>query len=351
MKTPGEPGASAERRATLDLEQVSARNLPPMRCATAILGVIMPVYNEVEHLEAIIERVLAQACVRELVVVDDGSSDGPRALLDRWSAEDPRVRLVRHPVNRGKGAAIRSGLGVITSPVVVIQDADLEYDPADYSSMLSVLIGGENPPEPFPHCAPEQAGRDARPRASTPSRREEEERRRLAGLPTSEAPVHGEADVVYGSRFLRGGNVTWKWHRAANWVLTWIGNACTGLNLTDAHTCLKMAPSALLRMLALEEERFGFCAEVTAKLAHVPRLRIVEVPIGYHPRRRGQGKKIGFRDGVRAVYCYARYGLMGRDSGEWKGWSMSAGAPREVPGAGASVNGVGSTVVGGGKRS
>ena len=119
--------------------------------------------------------------------------------------------------------------------------------------------------------------------------------------------------------------MTWRWHRAANWVLTLICNACTGLNLTDAHTCLKMLPTALLRALALEEERFGFCPEVTAKLARIPGLRIVEVPVGYRPRRRGQGKKIGFRDGVRAVYCYVRYGLLGRGSGGLPHSAVAAG--------------------------
>ena len=240
---------------------------PERRRAHPALAVIMPVYNEVVHVNAIIGSVLAQSCVSELVLVDDGSSDGSFRQVERWANRDHRVRVCRHLSNRGKGAAIRSGLALVRSEWAVIQDADLEYDPSDYDRMLAVLR-------------------------------------------------FGGADVVYGSRFLRGHRVTWRWHYAANWILTRICNHCTGLHLTDAHTCLKMLPSSLLKALPLVEDRFGFCAELTARLARVPGLRLQEVPISYRPRQRRHGKKIGMRDGVRALFCYVKYGLLGRWLGE-----------------------------------
>jgi glycosyltransferase involved in cell wall biosynthesis len=220
------------------------------------LGVIMPVFNEEGTVEAALRRVLAQRCVLEVVVVDDGSTDETSARVDGVIRRDGRARLLTHPINRGKGAAIRSALRHVHAPVVIIQDGDLEYDPDDYARLLG------------PVC-------------------------------------RGEAEVVYGTRFGRG-VMPVGWHSLGNRVLTCFTNLLTGLALTDEATGYKLFKREVLERMDLKEEGFGFCPEVTAKLARMG-LAPVEVPIRYEPRTRAQGKKIRLRDGLRALWCLIKY--------------------------------------------
>ena len=226
-----------------------------------MLGVIMPVFNEVATLDAILERVLAQACVAEVLAVDDASTDGSWPCLQTWPSRDHRVRLARHERNRGKGAAIRTALAQLTAPLVLIQDADLEYDPADYPRLLAPIL-------------------------------------------------EGRADVVYGSRFLSGANANPFWHTWGNRWLTWAANRLTGLRLTDEATCYKLMGRERWVGLGLVEEGFGFCPEVTAKVARRG-LRVVEVPVSYHGRGTAAGKKIRWRDGWWALRCLYRYSRKG----------------------------------------
>ncbi|MEK7675813.1 MAG: glycosyltransferase family 2 protein [Verrucomicrobiota bacterium] len=227
---------------------------------TACLGVVMPVFNEAATLDEILRRVLAQSCVQEVVVVDDASTDGTSEILAAWPARDARLRVLSHSVNRGKGAAIRTGLAQMSTPVVIIQDADLEYDPSDYERLLD------------------------------PVRR-------------------GEAEVVYGSRF--AGKIrpasAW-WHRWGNGLLTWATNLMTGLRLTDEATCYKLFRRDVIARLELKEDRFGFCPEVTVKVSKLG-MRLVEVPISYCPRSHREGKKIRLRDGLDALRCLVKYSL------------------------------------------
>lgn len=228
--------------------------------ALVCLGVIVPVFNEAATVDELLRRVLAQPCVQEVVGVDDASTDGTGERLGVWPARDARVQVLRHPVNRGKGAAIRSGFARVSAPVVIIQDADLEYDPADYERLLG------------------------------PIRRQ-------------------EADVVYGSRFAPGTRpVSAWWHTGGNRLLTAFTNVITGLRLTDEATCYKVFRREVLARLTLREERFGFCPEVTVKLSRRG-VRILEVPIHYAARSRAQGKKLRWRDGLVALGCLLRYTL------------------------------------------
>jgi glycosyltransferase involved in cell wall biosynthesis len=228
------------------------------------LSILIPVYNEGDTITAVLRRVveagLPAEVQRELVVINDGSTDRTDEELRGFRDEHPDVALVcrNERVNRGKGWCLRQGIALATGDVIVIQDADLEYDPADHAVMLEPIL-------------------------------------------------NHRSDVVYGSRFLGGGKVTSGWHRGANWGLTRLMNLCSGLRLTDLHTGLKMFRADLLKGLPLKEERFGFCPEVTARLAKVPGGRWAEVPVSYRPRNRAQGKKIRFKDGLRAVYCILRY--------------------------------------------
>ncbi len=224
------------------------------------LAVLVPVFNENANVNLILERILEQSSVKEVIVVDDHSEDGTWGILRSWPERDCRVRVLRHNMNRGKGVALRTALCVVRAPFVVIQDADLEYDPQDYERMLE--------------------------------------------------PIRtGRADVVYGSRFLVRTRVTTLSHRFINWSLTMLMNWFTGLRLTDVHTCLKLFPTSLLRVIPLEEQRFGFCPEITAKISKIPGLRVVEVPVSYHPRHHSSGKKIGIADGLRAIYCIIKYSI------------------------------------------
>ena len=226
------------------------------------LGLVIPAFNEAGTIEPALERVLAQPFVCEVIIVDDGSTDGTRDVLE--AIDDPRVRVIFHETNQGKGAALRTGFRHATADFVGVQDADLEYDPADLARLLKPL-------------------------------------------------VEGRADVVYGSRFASGDEhrVLYFWHSIGNKVLTLASNMVTDLNLTDMETCYKVFRREVIQGLDLEETRFGFEPEVTAKVA-AQNLRIYEVGISYSGRTYDEGKKIGWKDGVRALYCIGKYGVKTR---------------------------------------
>jgi glycosyltransferase involved in cell wall biosynthesis len=225
------------------------------------LSVVIPCYNEVGTIEAIVEAVRASEVEdKEIILVDDGSVDGTREKLRALSV--PGLRVLFHDRNRGKGAALRTGLSEARGAIVIVQDADLEYDPREYPKLI--------------------------------------------------APIReGKADVVYGSRFAGGEShrVLYFWHYAANRVLTLLSNMFTNLNLTDMETCYKAFRREVLQRLDLREERFGFEPEVTAKVARLG-CRIYEVGISYSGRTYAEGKKIGWKDGLRAVWCILRYNLL-----------------------------------------
>jgi glycosyltransferase involved in cell wall biosynthesis len=225
------------------------------------LGVVMPVYNEQATVAEVIRTVLAQRPVQELVVVNDASTDGTREVLERLADGEPRLRLVHHAVNQGKGAALRTGFAHVTAPIVIIQDADLEYDPAEYHHLLAPILADK-------------------------------------------------ADVVFGSRFQGAGahRVLYFWHAVANKILTLLSNMTTNLNLTDMETCYKVFRREVLTRIAVEENRFGFEPEITAKVARLG-VRIYEVPISYYGRTYAEGKKIGWKDALRAIWCILKYRL------------------------------------------
>jgi glycosyltransferase involved in cell wall biosynthesis len=225
------------------------------------LAVVMPVYNEASTIGHIVKLVAAQKPVRELIVVDDCSTDGTWAVLQTLASQDSRLRLFRHEQNQGKGAALRTGFAQATAPLVIIQDADLEYDPTEYYLLLKPILGGQ-------------------------------------------------ADVVFGSRFLGHGahRVLYFWHSLANKFLTTLSNMATNLNLTDIETCYKVFRREVLQRITLQEDRFGFEPEITAKVSHLG-VRIYEVPISYYGRTYEEGKKITWRDGLSALRCILRYNL------------------------------------------
>jgi glycosyltransferase involved in cell wall biosynthesis len=225
------------------------------------LSVVMPVYNERRTLRAVIERVLAVPLDLELMCVDDGSSDGSREILAELQNQHSNLRVFLQPKNMGKGAALRRGIGEATGDFVIIQDADLEYDPADYPGMLDPLI-------------------------------------------------QGKADVVYGSRFLgsRPHRVLYFWHSVGNRLLTLLSNCLTNINLSDMETCYKVFRREIIQAIPIEEDRFGFEPEITVKVAK-RRLRIYEVGIGYWGRTYEEGKKIGWKDGFRALWCLLKYSI------------------------------------------
>jgi len=228
----------------------------------ACLSVVVPCYNEEATIAELLERVLSSPWVHEVVVVDDGSTDRSRAILR--TIEHEKVRVHFQPRNMGKGAALRTGFGLATGEYVVVQDADLEYSPDEYGLLLEPL-------------------------------------------------ERGVADVVYGSRFQSGAphRVLYFWHTVGNRFLTLFSNMMTNLNLTDMETCYKAFRREVIQSITIEEDRFGFEPEVTAKLAAM-HLRIYEVGISYFGRTYADGKKIGWRDGVRAVVCIVRYSPIGR---------------------------------------
>jgi glycosyltransferase involved in cell wall biosynthesis len=225
------------------------------------LSVVMPVFNEAATVADVVKTVLAQRPVQQLVIVDDASSDGTWEKLQPLATGDSRIKLLRHEVNQGKGAALRTGIALVTSPVVIVQDADLEYDPAEYHRLLAPILSGK-------------------------------------------------ADVVFGSRFLgvSAHRVLYYWHFVGNKFLTTLSNMATDLNLTDMETCYKAFRREIIQKIRIQENRFGFEPEITAKIAR-QKVRIFEVPISYSGRTYAEGKKIGWHDGVHALWCILRYNL------------------------------------------
>ncbi len=233
---------------------ISNEDIDP--CLTAV----MPVYNEAATVAEVVRMVLAQRPVQELVIVDDCSQDGTDLVLQQLAENEPRIKLLRHPVNQGKGAALRTGIAHATSDIVIIQDADLEYDPSEYYRLIGPI-------------------------------------------------VTNKADVVYGSRFQSGTDarrVLYYWHSVGNRFLTLCSNMATDLNLTDMETCFKTFRRELIQRIRIKESRFGFEPEITAKVARA-KARIYEVGISYTGRTYAEGKKIGWRDGVWALWCIWKY--------------------------------------------
>lgn len=228
------------------------------------LSIVIPVFNERAAAPEAIARVeaapLPDGLGREVVIVDDHSTDGTREWLVEYAAARPHIVLELHDRNRGKGAALRTGFAAATGDLVIVQDADLEYDPREYPALLGPLLDGR-------------------------------------------------ADVVFGTRFLgHTHRVLYYWHAVGNWLLTTLSNMLSNINLTDMECCSKAFRREVLRRLTLVEDRFGFEPEVTAKVARLG-CRIYEVPVSYSGRTYAEGKKIGWRDGVSALRCILRYNL------------------------------------------
>lgn len=226
------------------------------------VSVVIPAYNEGKTIAGVVQTVLEQPLVQEVIVVDDGSHDETWASLQPLALADLRIKLFQHPVNQGKGAALRTGFSKATAPFVIVQDADLEYDPADYGTM------------------------------SRPIR-------------------EGRADVVFGTRFAGSGahRVLYFWHYVGNKTLTLLSNMATNLNLTDMETGYKMFRREVIQKIQIEENRFGFEPEIVAKVSKMD-LRIYEVSISYNGRTYAEGKKIGWRDGFSALRCIFVYNFL-----------------------------------------
>lgn len=232
------------------------------------LSIVIPAYNEARTIHLILNKLkdveLINNITKEVIIVNDCSTDGTEEILLSYISnnQDLPITYFKHAINQGKGAALHTGISKATGEYLIIQDADLEYDPNEYNDLLKPVL-------------------------------------------------LGFADVVYGSRFM-GSNphrVLFFWHTIGNKFLTFISNMCTNLNLTDMETCYKMFKTDVIQKIKLQEKRFGFEPEVTAKVARIPKIKIYEVGISYYGRTYDEGKKIGWKDGVRAIYSIVKYGL------------------------------------------
>jgi glycosyltransferase involved in cell wall biosynthesis len=250
----------ADAAATLAPSNRQLRGRTPIARDELLLSVLIPVYNEKHTIELIVDQVRAVPTRKEIICVDDFSTDGTREILERLKAEGRIDRLIHQSSNMGKGAAIRTAMQASSGNIVIVQDADLEYDPADWPMLLDPII-------------------------------------------------NGRADAVFGSRFLSGPHrVLYFWHSVGNKVLTTVSNMFTDLNLTDMETCYKAIRGEVARSLHLTSNRFGFEPEVTARLARA-KARIWEVPISYSGRTYAEGKKIGWKDGIAAFWHIVRYNV------------------------------------------
>ncbi len=233
-----------------------------------VLSIIIPAYNEEKTIHLILNKIknttLTSGFQKEIIVVNDCSKDNTAKVLQEYIAGNPdmNMRLIQHEINKGKGAALHTGIKEASGEYIIIQDADLEYDPEEYNLLLKPVLVDK-------------------------------------------------ADVVYGSRFMgsQPHRILFFWHSIGNKVLTFLSNMFTNLNLTDMETCYKLFRSGVIKNIQLQETRFGFEPEVTAKIARIPGIKIYEVGISYYGRTYDEGKKIGWKDGFRAIYCILKYGL------------------------------------------
>jgi glycosyltransferase involved in cell wall biosynthesis len=223
------------------------------------LAVVIPVYNETATVAKVVQMVLAQPLVRELIIVDDASNDGTWEVLQSAAKSNERIKLFRHKKNQGKGAALRTGFAHVAAPLVVVQDADLEYDPEEYPLLVNPIIVGK-------------------------------------------------ADVVFGSRFMGSSahRVLYFWHSVGNRILTTVSNMATNLNLTDMEAGFKAFRRDVIQRIQIQENRFGFEPEIVAKVSRL-KVRIYEVAISYYGRTYAEGKKVNWRDGVSALRCILKY--------------------------------------------
>lgn len=233
------------------------------------LSVIITAYNEGKTIHLILDKIkivkLINEMQKEVIIINDCSTDDTETAINNYIRSNPDFNIIylKHEINKGKGAALHTGIKNAKGDYLIIQDADLEYDPNEYNILLKPI-------------------------------------------------TDGYADVVYGSRFM-GGNphrILFFWHTVGNKFLTFISNMCTNLNLTDMETCYKVFRTEIIKSLSLKEKRFGFEPEITAKIARIPNIRIYEVGISYYGRSYMEGKKIGWKDGIRAIYCIIKYGLL-----------------------------------------